>query len=139
MSKFIGKMFVDNNTSNALKNKIVKEIEDKLNANPIPNDLKASEFFKLSFKRFKEVLNETFEKYGISKKWVTAMIFTSFVKNISRIGFWITLVLSLFKIVTFSTVAYFAASWLFLSIVIAIMCAFAIRNFKFDALTENKE
>ena len=41
-------MFVDNNTSNALKNKIVKEIEDKLNANPIPNDLKASEFFKLS-------------------------------------------------------------------------------------------
>lgn len=139
MSKFIGKMFVDDNTANALKNKIVKEIKDKLNANPIPNDLKASEFFKLSFKRFKEVLNETFEKYGISKKWVTALIFTSFVKNISKIGFWITLVLSLFKIVTFSTVVYFAASWLFLSIVIVIMCAFAIRNFKFDALTENKE
>ena len=132
-------MFVDDNTANALKNKIVKEIKDKLNANPIPNDLKASEFFKLSFKRFKEVLNETFEKYGISKKWVTALIFTSFVKNISKIGFWITLVLSLFKIVTFSTVVYFAASWLFLSIVIVIMCAFAIRNFKFDALTENKE
>ena len=132
-------MFIDNNTSNALKNKIVKEIEDKLNANPIPNDLKASEFFKLSFKRFKEVLIETFEKYGISKKWVTAMIFTSFVKNISKIGFWITLVLSLFKIVTFSTVAYFAVSWLFLSIVIAIIYVFAIRNFKFDALTENKE
>ena len=139
MSKFIGKIFVDDNTSNALKNKIVKEIKDKLNANPIPNDLKASEFFKLSFKRFKEVLNETFEKYGISKKWVTAMIFTSFVKNISKIGFWITLVLSLFKIVTFSTVAYFAASWLFLSIVIAVMGVFAARNFKFDALTENKE
>ena len=139
MSKFIGKMFVDDNTANALKNKIVKEIKDKLNANPIPNDLKASEFFKFEFKRFKEALIETFEKYGISKKWATAMIFTSFVKNISKIGFWITLVLSLFKIVTFSTVAYFAASWLFLSIVIAIMDVFAICNFKFDALTENKE
>ena len=139
MSKFIGKIFVDDKMENALRDKIVKEIKDKLNANPIPNDLKASEFFKLSFKRFKEVLNETFEKYGISKKWATAIIFTSFIKNISKIGFWITLILSLFKIVTFSTVAYFAASWLFLSIVIAIMGAFAMRNFKFDALTENKE
>ena len=139
MSKFIGKIFIDDNAYNALKYKLTKEIKDKLNADPIPTDLKASEFFKLNFKRLKDVLNETIETYGISKFWVKAIIFTGFIKNASKLGFWITLILSLFKVVAFSTVAYFAASWLFLSIAMTIMGVFAMRNFKFNALTEDKE